>query len=636
MWSSSTSFYPATTLILLTIQTAATAITTGITTPYNPQNNYTYYLEAQHHRTTPAIWPECNHRFVSHTGNIREAPDLWRGAGANQKITLRTATANGIDDAWTLTTNAGHSIDYDKGCDVVDVGAGGSKTAEGAELWRLVPSGSFAEWRFEAVHRSDCRDRFLTFDSDCSVHTLVLGDNSNRSFLLHPVSSDNPVVHTIATSNKQGCADPFVWKDPDDTIGSPYKIICTGGLLPLYSSGAIGRGESFAYEGVMLGNPKPEWAADSNRWAPENIPLGEGRNLAVFSAMQQGDGVHRLGVVLSVEGVGSRKWKKYGTGTLALGGEGIPNNGGGDIDAHFFRENEKIYILWKTDDNAIGMPYTRLWINEVSLSFQDPEFLQLIGSPVMILDSTALWWIDSWIPGGSLIEGPQLIRRGAYYYLFFATGKFCTPSYAQGVARSTSIFGPYVKLGVPLLSTGTVGVGEDGDKLVGPGHASFVQDEAGTWFVIFHASEGDNCNRRPYVETMLWTEDDWPVVVAPIRTTPSSPTISPSTNGVCIDSTLRMRVNNIPRRCNWVKSKKEKRCKLRNVAQHCPYACDSVDNSCARFACSDSTKKFIMNKSGLTKQCQFIGKDEDKVENRCKKKGVLKTCRSTCGHCNVQ
>eukprot|EP01047_Picozoa_sp_COSAG01_P043381 COSAG01_NODE_3847_length_5644_cov_25.352209_8_plen_40_part_00 len=39
------------------------------------------------------------------------------------------------------------------------------------------------------------------------------------------------------------------------------------------------------------------------------------------------------------------------------------------------------------------------------------------------MDSSGLWWVESFVAGGSLIEGPELVHRGGYYYLFFAAGK---------------------------------------------------------------------------------------------------------------------------------------------------------------------------------------------------------------------
>jgi hypothetical protein len=122
-----------------------------------------------------------------------------------------------------------------------------------------------------------------------------------------------------------------------------------------------------------------------------------------------------------------------------------------------------------------------------------------VAAPCLTLHSSGLWWVTSWVDGGSLVEGPELLKRGDYYYLFFAAGRccctrccctallalpgcltaapvrftprshllvctpspplrapwavgraldrppgrYCQASYAEGVARSTSIWGPY-------------------------------------------------------------------------------------------------------------------------------------------------------------------------------------------------
>jgi len=492
--------YITITALLILVQNVSASVISG-STPYNPQDGAKYYFEAQY--DTP--WPACNYRFMSSTDNCGLL-DIWQAIGVNQEMTLIEQ-----NEGWKLETKCpGITVEYSTACGTIDIGTGlASSSADFSDIWRLVPSSTnFAELHFEAVNRDGCQQRYLTYNSDCSVHTFELGTIEDGSdFLMHPVESSNPVVHHIATPNNEECADPFVWMDPDDA-NHPYRMICTGGDISLYSSAMLGREDSFTNKGVMLGgDPGQTWASNTNRWAPENIALGNLQNLAIFSAPQPNN-VHRLGVVKSTEGAESGKWNTYSSSTLDLGGES-----GGDIDAHFFRDNGKIYLLWKTDDNAAGLAYTRLWINEVSIPVEGQEFLILVGEPTMILDSRGLWWVDSWVANGSLIEGPQLLKHGTYYYLFFASGKYCQPSYSQGVARSTSIFGTYTKLGVPLLSTDIVGVGTTGAKLVGPGHASFVQDQEGQWFSVFHASEGVNCNRRPYVEKLRWSDDDWPVVV---------------------------------------------------------------------------------------------------------------------------
>ena len=64
------------------------------------------------------------------------------------------------------------------------------------------------------------------------------------------------------------------------------------------------------------------------------------------------------------------------------------------------------------------------------------QSVTMVGEPVMVMDSTGLWWVDSWIEGGSLVEGPQVFKRGGVYYLFFASGRYCEDSYKEGESLS--------------------------------------------------------------------------------------------------------------------------------------------------------------------------------------------------------
>lgn len=103
------------------------------------------------------------------------------------------------------------------------------------------------------------------------------------------------------------------------------------------------------------------------------------------------------------------------------------------------------------------------------------------------------------------------MKNGDYYYLFFASGRYCEDSYSEGVARSRNVLGPYEKMLIPLLSTGIVG-NANGQKLLGPGHASFVQDSRGSWNAIWHASTKPDsaCSRFPFVSSLKWTSTGWP------------------------------------------------------------------------------------------------------------------------------
>jgi len=105
-----------------------------------------------------------------------------------------------------------------------------------------------------------------------------------------------------------------------------------------------------------------------------------------------------------------------------------------------------------------------------------------------------------------------LLKQVDIITFFFAAGRYCTDSYKEGVARSTSIWGPYEKMGIPLLSNGIVGLA-NGQQLVGPGHASYLQDHSsGQWNIVWHASIGENCNRYPFISSLKFGTDGWPVV----------------------------------------------------------------------------------------------------------------------------
>mmetsp|Transcript_58365 Transcript_58365/g.115840 ORF Transcript_58365/g.115840 Transcript_58365/m.115840 type:complete len:196 (-) Transcript_58365:172-759(-) len=108
------------------------------------------------------------------------------------------------------------------------------------------------------------------------------------------------------------------------------------------------------------------------------------------------------------------------------------------------------------------------------------------------------------------------MKYRAWYWLFFAAGRFCMHDYSEGVARARSIWGPYEKLPVPLLSTGLVGA-EGNAKLIGPGHAAFVTDASnGAMHVVYHASKGEaasaECIRHAFVDEIRATDDGWPYV----------------------------------------------------------------------------------------------------------------------------
>eukprot|EP01034_Spumella_vulgaris_P021363 gene21363-27393_t len=276
-------------------------------------------------------------------------------------------------------------------------------------------------------------------------------------------------------------------------------------------SGAIS-GDMFKYIGDCLGGTPTGWASETafdSRWAPENYETPDGKsNYLFFSDGQPSEGdEHRLGWVLSTTGPNVGAYTKYSPAYLNLG-----MAKGGDIDSTVFTDSDgKTYIVWKTDDNAAGSTYTRIWAQELSFA---NETVAQIGSPAVLMTSTGLWWVDSWVDGGSLIEGPEIVQHNGWYYLFFAAGKFCQDTYTEGVARSKTLFGTYEKMQSPLLNNGIVGVAKNAagvyTQLVGPGHATYVKLDSGEFRIIWHASVGENCDRYAFIGELIFGADGWP------------------------------------------------------------------------------------------------------------------------------
>ena len=136
---------------------------------------------------------------------------------------------------------------------------------------------------------------------------------------------------------------------------------------------------------------------------------------------------------------------------------------------------------------------------------------------------------------GRLVEGVWVIRREGYYYLFYSGHNCCGPDahYAVMVARSTSATGPFELRPRPFYL-----VVEASDRWLAPGHNTVVQDDAGEFWLLYHAidrlnpqlSEHHHVNsRRPLLmDKLVWHDDGWPEVAGkvPSDTPQPAPVIS--------------------------------------------------------------------------------------------------------------
>lgn len=120
------------------------------------------------------------------------------------------------------------------------------------------------------------------------------------------------------------------------------------------------------------------------------------------------------------------------------------------------------------------------------------------------------------IGAGGATEAPYMIKHGDYYYLFVARGTFST-GYYWAVARSESIFGPFVnKTGSAALDGGFTRLSEYKQGIQAAAHASVFLDDDGTYYMVSESWENRDVSTTPvilHISSIVWTEDGWPVTV---------------------------------------------------------------------------------------------------------------------------
>jgi alpha-N-arabinofuranosidase len=114
------------------------------------------------------------------------------------------------------------------------------------------------------------------------------------------------------------------------------------------------------------------------------------------------------------------------------------------------------------------------------------------------------------------IEGPHLLKRGAYYYLIAAEGG-TADNHSQVVFRSNSITGPFIPFpGNPILTQRDLPA-DRANPVTSSGHAKLVETQTGQWWATFLATrpyKDDlyNIGRETFLLPVSW-KDDWPMIL---------------------------------------------------------------------------------------------------------------------------
>ena len=229
---------------------------------------------------------------------------------------------------------------------------------------------------------------------------------------------------------------------------------------------------------------RPAWAM-GNFWAPE-ISEDHGR-YCVYYVGRKKDGP--LSVAVATADKPEGPYTDHGP---------LVSQEAGSIDPMpVTDEKGERYLIWKEDGNSRKLP-TILWAQQLS-----GDGASLVGDRKELIRNDAPW-------EAAVVEGPFLLRRGDWFYLFYSGSGCCGRgcAYAMGVARSRSLLGPWEKNpSNPILA------GNEHWKC--PGHGSVVTDDRGRYFLLYHGYDAKTfvfTGREMLLDEVKFGSDGWPTI----------------------------------------------------------------------------------------------------------------------------
>jgi arabinan endo-1,5-alpha-L-arabinosidase len=298
--------------------------------------------------------------------------------------------------------------------------------------------------------------------------------------------------------------DPSVLRAPD---GWYYAYATQGGDGVDYANIQVARSRDLVrWERLADALPeKPAWAADTHFWAPSAVRRDDGRYVLFFAAAPS-DAFDPDDPPLCLALATSDSPQ----GPFEPAPEPMHCGSGSDIDLHVFADpaDGRLIGTWGAGGNIVARPVA----DDLSGFEPDaPEVLLLQG-----------WTSPVHRPYEHGIEGPFIVHRDGWYYLWYSGDRCCEnpPHYAAMVARSRDVLGPYRRLPPRRKGGGAVVLG-DGERFLGPGHNSVVRDARGRDWIVYHAVDsrrpllGGGGIRRVLLIDPIAYRDGWPVVDGP-------------------------------------------------------------------------------------------------------------------------
>ncbi|WP_407562299.1 arabinan endo-1,5-alpha-L-arabinosidase [Streptomyces sp. 184] len=284
----------------------------------------------------------------------------------------------------------------------------------------------------------------------------------------------------------------------DVYVHDPSMVRTDSGKYLLYSTHGLVEGRAstdrtaFGRTGDAFGRAPGWWAEYSpgnDPWAPDVSKVGDTYYM-YYSLSTFGSNHSAIGLATSSTGEPG-SWQDRGRVI-----DSQPGDDYNAIDPSLLVDGGTWYL-------AFGS-----WWSGIKQIEVDPATGKPAGEPV-------LRSLASRPTGTKAVEGPTVVKRGAYYYLFASYDTCCAgvdSTYKIKVGRATAPNGPYVdKNGVDMRNNGGSLVLESHGDIIGPGGQDVIADVDGDLLVYHYYDARQNGAAKLGLNLMSW-DGGWPTV----------------------------------------------------------------------------------------------------------------------------
>lgn len=293
----------------------------------------------------------------------------------------------------------------------------------------------------------------------------------------HAAIASPPVHGAVITAD---APDPDIVVDGNQFLA--FTTNTTQANVPLWRSTDLGtwtfRHDALPFVGA--------WAAPGATWSPSVVRVGTLRWVMFYVAVDRASGRECIGRAVAARPTDIFHDDNAGPVICQL-----DHGGSIDPDVAVDPANGAFWLVWKTDDPAIGGT-AEIWSGQL-----DKNAASFVSAPGPLIG------VDR-EDEGVQVEAPQMVGAAGQYWLFYSANAWDTSDYHVGYALCASPAGPCNKAPFPWLDRSS---GVDG-----PGSVSIINDAAGQTFVAFHGwvnavGYADGGVRGMFIERLTFSSD---------------------------------------------------------------------------------------------------------------------------------